>query len=91
MRAGASLVKLFPARMLTPAMVADILQALPDLPLVPAGGIAIRDVGEWLRAGAVAVGVGTSLTSGRPRDLHVRVSEVLRIASAPAAASARNN
>jgi 2-dehydro-3-deoxyphosphogluconate aldolase / (4S)-4-hydroxy-2-oxoglutarate aldolase len=88
MQAGASLVKLFPARMLTPAVVADILQALPDLPLVPVGGIAIRDVGEWLRAGAVAVGLGTSLTSG-PRDLHVRVSEALGIASAAAAATAR--
>jgi 2-dehydro-3-deoxyphosphogluconate aldolase / (4S)-4-hydroxy-2-oxoglutarate aldolase len=88
-RAGASLVKLFPARMLTPAVVADILQALPDLPLVPVGGIAIRDVGGWLRAGAVAVGLGTSLTSGRPGDLHVRVAEVLGIASAPVAATAR--
>jgi 2-dehydro-3-deoxyphosphogluconate aldolase/(4S)-4-hydroxy-2-oxoglutarate aldolase len=82
MRAGPSLVKLFPARMLTPAIVADILQAMPDLPLVPVGGIAIRDVGEWLRAGAVAVGLGTSLTSGRPGELHVRVSEVLGIAAA---------
>ncbi len=80
MRAGASLVKLFPARIFTPAVVADILQALPDLPLVPVGGIAIGDVGEWLRAGAVAVGVGTSLTSERPGDLHARVSEVLQCA-----------
>ena len=83
MRAGASLVKLFPARMLTPAVVGDILQAVPNLPLVPVGGIAVRDVGDWLRAGAVAVGLGTSLTSGSPADLHVRVSEVLSIASAP--------
>lgn len=84
MRAGASLVKLFPARMFRPAVVADILQALPDLPLVPVGGIAIGDVSEWLRAGAVAVGLGTSLTSGTHGDLHVRVSEVLGIASATA-------
>jgi 2-dehydro-3-deoxyphosphogluconate aldolase / (4S)-4-hydroxy-2-oxoglutarate aldolase len=91
MRAGASLVKLFPARMLTPAVLADILQGLPDLPLVPVGGIAIRDVAEWLRAGAVAVGLGRSLTSGRPGDLHVRVREVLGIASAAVAASPRHN
>jgi len=70
--------------MLTPAAVTDILQALPDLPLVPVGGIAIRDVGEWLRAGAVAVGLGTSLTSGSRADLHARVGDVLRIASATA-------
>jgi 2-dehydro-3-deoxyphosphogluconate aldolase / (4S)-4-hydroxy-2-oxoglutarate aldolase len=89
--AGASLVKLFPARMFTPAVVADILQALPDLPLVPVGGIAIGEVGEWILAGAVAVGLGTSLTSGGPGDLHVRVSEVLRVASAPATATACDN
>jgi 2-dehydro-3-deoxyphosphogluconate aldolase / (4S)-4-hydroxy-2-oxoglutarate aldolase len=76
------MVKLFPARMFTPAVVADILQALPDLPLVPVGGIAIRDVGEWLRAGAVAVGLGTALTSGNPGDLHARVSAVLAEARA---------
>ena len=80
MRAGASMVKLFPARMLTPAVVADNLQALPDLPLVPVGGIAIRDVGEWLRAGAVAVGLGTSLTSGSPGDLRARVNDALAAA-----------
>jgi 2-dehydro-3-deoxyphosphogluconate aldolase / (4S)-4-hydroxy-2-oxoglutarate aldolase len=85
MRSGASMVKLFPARMLTPAVVADILQALPDLPLVPVGGIAIRDIGDWLRAGAVAVGLGTSLTSGSRDDLRARVSEVLAVAAAPAA------
>jgi 2-dehydro-3-deoxyphosphogluconate aldolase / (4S)-4-hydroxy-2-oxoglutarate aldolase len=91
MRAGASLVKLFPARVLTPEVVADILQALPDLPLVPVGGIAIRDVAEWLRAGAVAVGLGMSLTSGSPGDLPVRVSDVLGSASATAAATGCHN
>jgi 2-dehydro-3-deoxyphosphogluconate aldolase / (4S)-4-hydroxy-2-oxoglutarate aldolase len=90
MRAGASLVKLFPARMFTPAVVADILQALPGLPLVPVGGIARGDVGEWLRAGAVAVGLGTSLTSGTPGQLHARVREVLANASAAAAATTRD-
>jgi 2-dehydro-3-deoxyphosphogluconate aldolase/(4S)-4-hydroxy-2-oxoglutarate aldolase len=82
MRAGANLIKLFPARMLTPALLGDILQACPDLPLVPVGGIAIRDVGRWLKAGAVAVGLGTSLTAGRPGDQHLRVIEALSVASA---------
>ncbi len=82
MRAGASLVKLFPARSLTPAIVADILQALPDLPLVPVGGIAIEDVGAWISAGAVAVGLGTSLVGDGRGDLPARVSEVLTVAAA---------
>jgi 2-dehydro-3-deoxyphosphogluconate aldolase/(4S)-4-hydroxy-2-oxoglutarate aldolase len=81
MQAGASLVKLFPARMFTPAVLADILQALPDLPLVPVGGIAIRDVGAWLGAGAVAVGLGTSLTAAGPGNVKALVAEALGIAS----------
>ena len=55
MRAGASLVKLFPARMLTPAVVADILQALPGLPLVPVGGIAISGMRSKARSRAVSI------------------------------------
>lgn len=81
MRAGASLVKLFPARMFTPEVLADILQALPELPLVPVGGIAIRDVGAWLRAGAVAVGLGTSLTAAGPGNVKALVAELLAIAA----------
>jgi 2-dehydro-3-deoxyphosphogluconate aldolase/(4S)-4-hydroxy-2-oxoglutarate aldolase len=61
MRAGADLVKLFPADRLTPADLRVLLAALPDAPLVPTGGISATDAAEWLAAGAVAVGVGGAL------------------------------
>jgi 2-dehydro-3-deoxyphosphogluconate aldolase/(4S)-4-hydroxy-2-oxoglutarate aldolase len=81
MRAGASLVKLFPARMLSPAIVADILQALPELPLMPTGGVAIADVGAWIGAGAIAVGLGGALTAGTPAEIPARVHRVLAAVS----------
>lgn len=61
-RAGADLVKLFPADRLTPADLRVLLAALPDAPLVPFGGISAANAADWLAAGAVAVGVGGALT-----------------------------
>jgi 2-dehydro-3-deoxyphosphogluconate aldolase / (4S)-4-hydroxy-2-oxoglutarate aldolase len=62
MRAGADLVKLFPADRLTPADLRTLLAALPDARLLPTGGISAANAAEWLAAGAVAVGVGGALT-----------------------------
>jgi len=62
MRAGADLVKLFPADRLTPADLRVLLTALPDARLLPTGGITAANAAEWLDAGAVAVGVGGALT-----------------------------
>lgn len=61
-RAGADLVKLFPADRLTPADLRVLLAALPDARLLPTGGITTANAAEWLDAGAVAVGVGGALT-----------------------------
>lgn len=62
MRAGADLVKLFPADRLTPADLRVLLAALPGARLLPTGGIDAGNAAEWLAAGAVAVGVGGALT-----------------------------
>jgi 2-dehydro-3-deoxyphosphogluconate aldolase / (4S)-4-hydroxy-2-oxoglutarate aldolase len=62
LRAGADLVKLFPADRLDPADLRVLLAALPGAPLVPTGGISAAAAAEWLNAGAVAVGVGGALT-----------------------------
>jgi len=59
--AGADFVKVFPAAAVGPSFVRDVKGPLPDLRLVPTGGIGIDDAGEWLRAGASAVGVGGAL------------------------------
>jgi 2-dehydro-3-deoxyphosphogluconate aldolase/(4S)-4-hydroxy-2-oxoglutarate aldolase len=66
---GADLVKLFPASAWSPRMVADLLQALPQLPLVPTGGIALADAPAWIEAGAVAVGLGSALVPGAVDEL----------------------
>jgi 2-dehydro-3-deoxyphosphogluconate aldolase / (4S)-4-hydroxy-2-oxoglutarate aldolase len=56
-RAGAALVKLFPARLGGPRYVADVLKPLADVPLLCTGGVTVDSAADYLAAGAVAVGV----------------------------------
>ncbi|WP_423995884.1 bifunctional 4-hydroxy-2-oxoglutarate aldolase/2-dehydro-3-deoxy-phosphogluconate aldolase [Halorubrum trapanicum] len=59
--AGADAVKVFPAKTGGPDHVAAISGPLPQVPLVPTGGVGPDDAGEYVRAGAVAVGVGSGI------------------------------
>jgi 2-dehydro-3-deoxyphosphogluconate aldolase / (4S)-4-hydroxy-2-oxoglutarate aldolase len=59
--AGADIVKLFPATMLGPQFVKDVRAPLPQVKLMPTGGVTLDNAGEWIRAGAVAVGLGSAL------------------------------
>ena len=64
MECGADIVKLFPGETLGPAFVKAVKGPLPQVSLMPTGGVAVDNVAEWIKAGAVAVGVGGSLTAG---------------------------
>jgi len=64
MECGADIVKLFPGETLGPAFVKAVKGPLPQASLMPTGGVAVDNVAEWIEAGAVAVGVGGSLTAG---------------------------
>jgi 2-dehydro-3-deoxyphosphogluconate aldolase/(4S)-4-hydroxy-2-oxoglutarate aldolase len=59
--AGADIVKVFPSTSLGPAFIKDVRAPLPHLKLMPTGGVSIENAADWLRAGAVAVGVGSAL------------------------------
>jgi 2-dehydro-3-deoxyphosphogluconate aldolase / (4S)-4-hydroxy-2-oxoglutarate aldolase len=64
MECGADIIKLFPGETLGPAFVKAVKGPLPQASLMPTGGVAVDNVAEWIKAGAVAVGVGGSLTAG---------------------------
>lgn len=59
--AGADLIKLFPATALGPQFIRDVRAPLPALRLVPTGGVTPANAGDWIRAGAAAVGIGSAL------------------------------
>jgi len=58
---GADIVKVFPATALGPQYIKDIRAPLPQLKLMPTGGVTPDNAGDWIRAGAVAVGLGSAL------------------------------
>ena len=59
--AGADFVRLFPAASLGSSFIADVKAALPSVKLIPTGGVSVENAGDWIRAGASAVGVGSAL------------------------------
>jgi len=59
--AGADVVKVFPATALGPTFFKDVRGPLPQVKLMPTGGVTIDNAGDWIRAGAVAIGVGAAL------------------------------
>lgn len=66
--AGADLVKVFPATALGPTFIRDVRAPLPQVKLMPTGGVTIENAGEWIRAGAAAVGVGSALLDNKAID-----------------------
>lgn len=61
--AGADFIKIFPADTLGPGYMKSIRAPLPHLRLVPTGGVDLHNAAEFLKAGCVALGVGSSLVS----------------------------
>lgn len=60
--AGATAVKLFPASAVGPTFVREVRGPFPQIPLIPTGGVTVESAPSFIRAGAVAVGVGSWLT-----------------------------
>ena len=63
--AGATYVKVFPASLGGPAYFKDVLGPLPQVKLVPTGGVSIENAADFVRAGAVAVALGSNLVDAK--------------------------
>lgn len=60
---GADYVKVFPASAGGPRFLREVRGPLPQVRLVPTGGVSIENAGDLVRAGAVALGVGSNIVS----------------------------
>jgi 2-dehydro-3-deoxyphosphogluconate aldolase/(4S)-4-hydroxy-2-oxoglutarate aldolase len=65
LRLGAGILKLFPAEPAGPDYLASLLQPFPAVRMIPTGGISARNAPAYLKAGAVAVAMGSSLFPSR--------------------------
>ena len=64
LEAGCDVIKLFPGNILGPAAISTYKGPLPQGEFMPSGGVDVDNVDKWLKAGAYAVGTGSSLTKG---------------------------
>ena len=62
---GSDAVKVFPAEFFGPAYIKSIKAPFPHIPLVPTGGVNAENVGEFLKAGAMATAAGSSLVDAK--------------------------
>lgn len=89
---GADAIKLFPADVLRPAFLRHLHTVMPGVPLIATGGIRPdpADIGPWLSAGAMAVGVGGALgtvAAVGAAEVTTRAREALAAACPPGAAA----
>jgi 2-dehydro-3-deoxyphosphogluconate aldolase/(4S)-4-hydroxy-2-oxoglutarate aldolase len=78
MKYGADIVKVFPATLFGPKIIKAIKGPLPQAPLMPTGGVSLDNVKEWIKAGSLAVGVGSSLSKGAKTGDYEQVTETAK-------------
>ena len=66
--AGADFIKLFPANILGPKMFKAVLAPLPQLEIMAVGGVNLENAGDFIKNGAVALGVGSCLVNQKLLD-----------------------
>lgn len=74
MEAGVDVVKIFPGDLFGPRIIKDIKGPLPHAKMMPTGGVDVDNVDQWIKAGAVAVGAGSSLTAGAKTGDYAKVT-----------------
>ena len=78
MEAGVDIVKIFPADLFGPKIIKDIKGPLPHAKMMPTGGVEVSNVDQWIKAGAVAVGAGSSLTAGAKTGDYAKITETAK-------------
>ena len=63
LKAGVEVVKLFPGSAFGPSYVKAVKGPLPNINIMPTGGVSLSNIAEWVKNGVVAVGVGGELTA----------------------------
>ncbi|AEI39185.1 bifunctional 2-keto-4-hydroxyglutarate aldolase/2-keto-3-deoxy-6-phosphogluconate aldolase [Paenibacillus mucilaginosus] len=87
---GVDVVKLFPGNLYSPSMIKAIKGPLPQANVMPTGGVSLDNLGEWIKAGAVAVGIGSDLTTEavKQRDYSLVAKKAAQYVAAYRAAKA---
>lgn len=71
---GADIIKVFPAN--SPSYIKDIRGPLPQIPLLPTGGISVDNIKDFKKAGAVGFGIGSALVNTKVAVTPAYLSEL---------------
>lgn len=75
---GADLVKLFPGDFFGPTFVKSIKGPLPNIKIMPTGGVDLDNILEWFKNGAACVGIGSALTNYAKTNQYDKITEVAK-------------
>ncbi|MPN44644.1 KHG/KDPG aldolase [bioreactor metagenome] len=78
MEAGCDILKIFPGDLFGPKILKAIHGPIPYAKMMPTGGVDVGNVAEWIKAGAVAVGAGGSLTAGAKTGDYAKITATAR-------------
>ena len=78
MELGADIIKVFPGDLVGPGYIKAVKGPLPQAPMMPTGGVSLDNVGEWIKNGCVAVGVGGSLTAGAKTGDYAEITAIAK-------------
>lgn len=76
---GADIIKLFPGDAFGPRVVKAVKAPLPQVNLMPTGGVSLDNIGEWIQNGAVAVGVGGNLIAPAKNGDYEKITELAQV------------
>lgn len=75
MDAGNKMIKLFPGDAFGPGFVKSIKAPIPNVDIMPTGGVSIDNLEEWFKNGVSCVGAGSSLFKGTLEEIEVLARE----------------
>ncbi|ARB39461.1 MULTISPECIES: bifunctional 2-keto-4-hydroxyglutarate aldolase/2-keto-3-deoxy-6-phosphogluconate aldolase [Mammaliicoccus] len=78
LRYGSDLIKLFPGAQLGAGFIKDIKGPVPNVELMPSGGVNLDNVSDWIEKGSFAVGIGGDLTKEFTGNNYEVISEKAR-------------
>lgn len=78
LEAGADIIKVFPGELFGPSIIKSIKGPLPQAELMPTGGVSVDNAADWIKAGAVALGAGSSLTGGAKTGDYAKITETAK-------------
>lgn len=78
MECGADIIKVFPGETLGPDFIKAVRAPLPQASLMPTGGVSLDNARAWIKAGAVALGVGGNLIAGAKTSDYESITRLAR-------------